>query len=158
MFCLFQSQRHSLGSPGLVSTNVPSYQKRPVLHPLDRSTGEDQNATIAPSNGVEHRAATLYSQYTSKNDEHRWHCWVLTVSLSLPCADSLVRLGFAFILWVFGFWFFLNALFRCSGGGDQSLRECMSGNTFSVAPSEIPLTLAQRKGIYSRKLRMLRTC
>ncbi|KAM7329162.1 myotubularin-related protein 13 isoform X2 [Alexandromys fortis] len=65
------SQRHSLGSPGLVSTNVPSYQKRPVLHPLDRSTGEDQNATIAPSNGVEHRAATLYSQYTSKNDENR---------------------------------------------------------------------------------------
>ncbi|XP_052569045.1 myotubularin-related protein 13 isoform X2 [Peromyscus californicus insignis] len=65
------SQRHSSGSPGLVSTNVPSYQKRPVLHPLDHSTGEDQNATIAPSNGVEHRAATLYSQYTSKNDENR---------------------------------------------------------------------------------------
>lgn len=85
-------------------------------------------------------------------------CWVLTVSLSQPCANSLVRLGFAFLLWVFGFWFFLNALFRCSGGGDQSLRECMSGSTYSVAPSEIPLTLAQRNGIYSRKLGMLRTC
>ncbi|MEJ1273979.1 hypothetical protein NN561_004854 [Cricetulus griseus] len=65
------TQSHSSGSPGLVSTNVPSYQKRPVLHPLDRSTVEDQSATIAPSNGVEHRAATLYSQYTSKNDDNR---------------------------------------------------------------------------------------
>uniref|UniRef100_A0A8C6RTP1 Myotubularin-related protein 13 n=2 Tax=Nannospalax galili TaxID=1026970 RepID=A0A8C6RTP1_NANGA len=64
------SQRYPLGSPGIVSTNVPSYQKRSVLHPPD-STGEDQNATVTPSNGVEHRAATLYSQYTSRSDENR---------------------------------------------------------------------------------------
>uniref|UniRef100_E9Q0D4 SET binding factor 2 n=1 Tax=Mus musculus TaxID=10090 RepID=E9Q0D4_MOUSE len=65
------SLRHSAGSPGIASTNVPSYQKRPALHPLHRGLGEDQSTTTAPSNGVEHRAATLYSQYTSKNDENR---------------------------------------------------------------------------------------
>ncbi|XP_076796950.1 myotubularin-related protein 13 isoform X4 [Arvicanthis niloticus] len=65
------SLRHSSGSPGIASTNVPSYQKRPALHPLHRSPSEDHSATTAPSNGVEHRAATLYSQYTSKNDENR---------------------------------------------------------------------------------------
>uniref|UniRef100_A0A8C6IAT4 SET binding factor 2 n=1 Tax=Mus spicilegus TaxID=10103 RepID=A0A8C6IAT4_MUSSI len=65
------SLRHSAGSPGIASTNAPSYQKRPALHPLHRGLGEDQSTTTAPSNGVEHRAATLYSQYTSKTDENR---------------------------------------------------------------------------------------
>ncbi|NP_001128442.1 myotubularin-related protein 13 [Rattus norvegicus] len=65
------SLRHSSRSPGIASTNVPSYQKRPALHALHRSPTEDQSTTTAPSNGVEHRAATLYSQYTSKNDENR---------------------------------------------------------------------------------------
>lgn len=64
-------QRHPSGSPGIVSANLPSYQKRPVLHLADSSAGEEQNASISPSNGVDRRAATLYSQYTSRNEEHR---------------------------------------------------------------------------------------
>ncbi|XP_012884129.1 PREDICTED: myotubularin-related protein 13 [Dipodomys ordii] len=64
------SQRYPLGSPGIMSTNVPSYQKRPMLH-LPESNVGDENTSISPSNGVERRAATLYSQYTSKNDENR---------------------------------------------------------------------------------------
>ncbi|KAK2100746.1 SET-binding factor 2 [Saguinus oedipus] len=66
-----QSQRHLSRSPGIVSTNLPSYQKRSLLHLPDSSMGEEQNSSISPSNGVERRAATLYSQYTSKNDENR---------------------------------------------------------------------------------------
>uniref|UniRef100_A0A2K5QEI9 SET binding factor 2 n=1 Tax=Cebus imitator TaxID=2715852 RepID=A0A2K5QEI9_CEBIM len=65
------SQRHLSRSPGIVSTNLPSYQKRSLLHLPDSSMGEEQNSNISPSNGVERRAATLYSQYTSKNDENR---------------------------------------------------------------------------------------
>ncbi|XP_058401952.1 myotubularin-related protein 13 isoform X4 [Diceros bicornis minor] len=64
-------QRHPSGSPGIVSTNLPSYQKRSLLHLPDSSMGDEQNASISPSNGVDRRAATLYSQYTSKNDENR---------------------------------------------------------------------------------------
>ncbi|XP_054555344.1 myotubularin-related protein 13 isoform X2 [Talpa occidentalis] len=66
-----QPQRHPAGSPGIVSTNLPSYQKRPLLHLPDSSVGEEQNASTSPSNGVDRRAATLYSQYTSKNEENR---------------------------------------------------------------------------------------
>ncbi|XP_006885482.1 PREDICTED: myotubularin-related protein 13 [Elephantulus edwardii] len=65
------SRRHPSGSPGIAPTNIPSYQKRSVLHLPDSSMGEEQNASIPPSNGVDRRAATLYSQYTSKNDENR---------------------------------------------------------------------------------------
>nr|XP_023406360.1 myotubularin-related protein 13 [Loxodonta africana] len=64
-------QRHTSGSPGIVSTNLPSYQKQSLLHLPDSSMGEEQNASIPPSNGVDRRAATLYIQYTSKNDENR---------------------------------------------------------------------------------------
>nr|XP_036882234.1 myotubularin-related protein 13 isoform X2 [Manis javanica] len=64
-------QRHPSGSPGIVSTNLPSYQKRSLLHLPDSSLGEEQSASVPPSNGVDRRAATLYSQYTSKNDENR---------------------------------------------------------------------------------------
>ncbi|XP_014401349.1 PREDICTED: myotubularin-related protein 13 isoform X3 [Myotis brandtii] len=63
-------QRHPPGSPGMVSTNLPPYQKRSLLH-LPDSVAEEQSASISPSNGVDRRAATLYSQYTSKNDENR---------------------------------------------------------------------------------------
>ncbi|XP_073897283.1 myotubularin-related protein 13 isoform X7 [Castor canadensis] len=65
------SQRYPSGSPGIVSPNLPSYQKRPVPRLPDSNMGEEQNTSISPSNGVERRAATLYSQYTSKNDENR---------------------------------------------------------------------------------------
>ncbi|XP_032344928.1 myotubularin-related protein 13 isoform X3 [Camelus ferus] len=64
-------QRHPSGSPGIVSTNLPSYQKRSVLHLPDSSPGEEQSTGISPSNGVDRRAATLYSQYTSRSDENR---------------------------------------------------------------------------------------
>ncbi|KAM4846605.1 myotubularin-related protein 13 isoform 3-T3 [Thomomys bottae] len=64
------AQRYPLGSPGIMSTNIPSYQKRPRLHLPESSVG-DENSSISPSNGVERRAATLYSQYTSKNEENR---------------------------------------------------------------------------------------
>uniref|UniRef100_A0A9L0R1I2 SET binding factor 2 n=1 Tax=Equus caballus TaxID=9796 RepID=A0A9L0R1I2_HORSE len=67
-------QRHPSGSPGIVSTNLPSYQKRSLLHLPDSSVGDEQNASVSPSNGVDRRAATLYSQYTSKNDENRLTC------------------------------------------------------------------------------------
>ncbi|XP_068845105.1 myotubularin-related protein 13 isoform X3 [Capricornis sumatraensis] len=64
-------QRYPSGSPGTVSTNLPFYQKRPQLHLPDSNVAEDQNTGVPPSNGVDRRAATLYSQYTPKNDENR---------------------------------------------------------------------------------------
>uniref|UniRef100_A0A673TX73 SET binding factor 2 n=1 Tax=Suricata suricatta TaxID=37032 RepID=A0A673TX73_SURSU len=64
-------QRHPSGSTGIVSTNLPSYQKRSVLHLPDSGTGEEHSTSVSPSNGVDRRAATLYSQYTTKNDENR---------------------------------------------------------------------------------------
>lgn len=71
LFFLFQPQRHPPSSPGIVSTNLPSYQKRSLLH-LPDSVAEEQSTSVSPSNGVDRRAATLYSQYTPKNDENRW--------------------------------------------------------------------------------------
>uniref|UniRef100_A0A3Q1MMC6 SET binding factor 2 n=1 Tax=Bos taurus TaxID=9913 RepID=A0A3Q1MMC6_BOVIN len=64
-------QRYPSGSPGTVSTNLPFYQKRPQLHLPDSNLAEEQNTGVSPSNGVDRRAATLYSQYTPKNDENR---------------------------------------------------------------------------------------
>ncbi|XP_062052500.1 myotubularin-related protein 13 isoform X4 [Lepus europaeus] len=64
-------QRHPSGSPGIMSANLPSYHKRSLLQLADSSVGEEQSASLAPSNGVERRAATLYSQYTSRADENR---------------------------------------------------------------------------------------
>ncbi|EPY83248.1 hypothetical protein CB1_000586001 [Camelus ferus] len=46
-------------------------RKRSVLHLPDSSPGEEQSTGISPSNGVDRRAATLYSQYTSRSDENR---------------------------------------------------------------------------------------
>nr|XP_051680620.1 myotubularin-related protein 13 isoform X7 [Oryctolagus cuniculus] len=66
-----RSQRHPSGSPGIVSANLPSYHKRSLLQLADSSVAEEQSASLAPSNGVERRAATLYSQYTSRADENR---------------------------------------------------------------------------------------
>ncbi|XP_060033175.1 myotubularin-related protein 13 isoform X5 [Erinaceus europaeus] len=64
-------QRCPSGSPGILSASVPSCQKRSLLPLPESSPGEEQNASISPSNGVDRRAATLYSQYTSKGEEHR---------------------------------------------------------------------------------------
>uniref|UniRef100_A0A452FAA0 SET binding factor 2 n=1 Tax=Capra hircus TaxID=9925 RepID=A0A452FAA0_CAPHI len=64
-------QRYPSGSPGTVSTNLPFYQKRPQLHLPESNMAEEQNTGVPPSNGVDRRAATLYSQYTPKNDENR---------------------------------------------------------------------------------------
>lgn len=54
-----------------MSTNLPFYQKRPQLHLPESNVAEEQNTGVPPSNGVDRRAATLYSQYTPKNDENR---------------------------------------------------------------------------------------
>ncbi|XP_044775454.1 myotubularin-related protein 13 isoform X4 [Neomonachus schauinslandi] len=64
-------QRHPSGSPGIVSPNVPSCQKRSLLPLADSGAGREHSARACPSNGVDRRAATLYSQYASKNDENR---------------------------------------------------------------------------------------
>uniref|UniRef100_A0A8C3IHX6 SET binding factor 2 n=1 Tax=Chrysemys picta bellii TaxID=8478 RepID=A0A8C3IHX6_CHRPI len=56
---------------GIMSTNPHSYQKRSLLHLPDSGLGEEQSASISPSNGMDRRATTLYNQFTSKNDENR---------------------------------------------------------------------------------------
>ncbi|XP_073203658.1 myotubularin-related protein 13 isoform X3 [Lepidochelys kempii] len=63
-------RRHPSGSSGIMSTNPHSYQKRSLLHLPDSGLGEEQSASISPSNGVDRRATTLYNQFTSKNDEN----------------------------------------------------------------------------------------
>uniref|UniRef100_A0A452U7E6 SET binding factor 2 n=1 Tax=Ursus maritimus TaxID=29073 RepID=A0A452U7E6_URSMA len=69
---LFQLQRHPSGSPGIVSTNLPSCQKRSLLQLPDSGVGQGHSASVSPSNGVDRRAATLYSQYASRSEENRW--------------------------------------------------------------------------------------
>ncbi|XP_015719490.1 myotubularin-related protein 13 isoform X2 [Coturnix japonica] len=64
-------QRHPSGSSGMMSANLHSYQKRSLLEMPDNGLGEEQSASISPSNGVDRRATTLYNHFTSKNDENR---------------------------------------------------------------------------------------
>ncbi|XP_006129376.1 myotubularin-related protein 13 isoform X3 [Pelodiscus sinensis] len=64
-------RRHASGSSGISSPNPHSYQKRSLLHLPDSGLGDEQNASISASNGVDRRATTLYNQFTSKNDENR---------------------------------------------------------------------------------------
>ncbi|XP_054682367.1 myotubularin-related protein 13 isoform X5 [Grus americana] len=64
-------RRHPSGSSGMMSANLHSYQKRSLLEIPDSGLGEEQSASISPSNGVDRRTTTLYNHFTSKNDENR---------------------------------------------------------------------------------------
>uniref|UniRef100_A0A452R465 SET binding factor 2 n=1 Tax=Ursus americanus TaxID=9643 RepID=A0A452R465_URSAM len=63
--------RKQSSSPGIVSTNLPSCQKRSLLQLPDSGVGQGHSASVSPSNGVDRRAATLYSQYASRSEENR---------------------------------------------------------------------------------------
>ncbi|XP_065491467.1 myotubularin-related protein 13 isoform X7 [Caloenas nicobarica] len=64
-------RKHPSGSSGMMSANLHSYQKRALMEIPDRGLGEEQSASISPSNGVDRRTTTLYNHFTSKNDENR---------------------------------------------------------------------------------------
>ncbi|XP_009956056.1 PREDICTED: myotubularin-related protein 13-like [Leptosomus discolor] len=64
-------RRQPSGSSGVMSANLHSYQKRSLLEIPDSGLGEEQSASISPSNGVDRRTTTLYNHFTSKNDENR---------------------------------------------------------------------------------------
>ncbi|KAM6073952.1 myotubularin-related protein 13 isoform 11-T13 [Chlamydotis macqueenii] len=64
-------QRHPSDSSGMMSANLHPYQKRSLLEIPDSGLGEEQSASISPSNGVDRRTTTLYNHFTSKNDENR---------------------------------------------------------------------------------------
>ncbi|KAM6321898.1 myotubularin-related protein 13 isoform 4-T4 [Podargus strigoides] len=64
-------RRHPSGSLGMMAANLHSYQKRSLLEIPDSGLGEEQSASISPSNGVDRRTTTLYNHFTSKNDENR---------------------------------------------------------------------------------------
>ncbi|KAK2535745.1 Sbf2 [Columba guinea] len=64
-------RKHPSGSSGMMSANLHSYQKRSLVEIPDSGLGEEQRASISPSNGVDRRTTTLYNHFTSKNDENR---------------------------------------------------------------------------------------
>uniref|UniRef100_A0A8C0IIS2 SET binding factor 2 n=1 Tax=Bubo bubo TaxID=30461 RepID=A0A8C0IIS2_BUBBB len=64
-------RKHPSGSSGMMSANLHSYQKRSLLEIPDSGLGEEQSASVSPSNGVDRRTTTLYNHFTSKTDENR---------------------------------------------------------------------------------------